>query len=285
MENQENELNLGANEQNIGADEHVGSYLRRIREAQGLELEQLSKAIRLGKKVLQAIEDNQWDFFPAEAYLRSYIASICDKLSLDKHEVLKRFSAETNSHFKVTQKNVISNEEPTQESSSGNTAKIVMLVLIVILVIMFFVFKTLDSSSAEAQPVPVATTSSIEPEPTDAEATEAADSLAKSDSIPVSQVSQTVEIESVSDTLRFECSPSATDNTCGVSHKGVDIKMNYFRNYTYRYVNRRDTAQITITVPSRTRLLMNGSRVDYEKYNTLVFFGGKIISKSNRDLR
>ncbi|MCL2282229.1 MAG: hypothetical protein FWC26_02815, partial [Fibromonadales bacterium] len=91
-----------------------------------------------------------------------------------------------------------------------------------------------------------------------------------------------VSSQKTQDTLLFEC----LSNTCGVSLKGFDTKMHYFTKTASRYINHNDTVQITITVPIRTKLLMNGSKLEYGKYNnTLLFHKGNIISKSNRDLR
>jgi cytoskeletal protein RodZ len=268
--------------QDFGVDERVGNYLRRIREANGLELEQLSKSIRLGKNIIQAIEDNKWETFPTEAYLRSYIASICDKLAVDKHEVLRRFSYEVNSHFQITQTNIVDKNSQSQDSSENNS-KVIAIVILVGIVIAFFVIKTLSDGSAS--PVPVEVPSVSEEFESSAETEEFLDSLSQSDSVPAAQAAEKETRNATTDTLRFECSPSSTDPTCGVSLKGLDVKMNYFRNFTYRYVNSRDTSHITITVPDRTRLLINGTRTDYGKFNTILFFDGKIISKTNRELR
>jgi transcriptional regulator with XRE-family HTH domain len=266
--------------QDFGIDERVGSYLRRIREAHGLELEQLSKSIRLSKSILQAIEENKWETFPTEAYLRSYISSICDKLSLDKHEVLRKFSAEVNSHFQIAQRNIVDKNEQSQDSSD-NTSKIVAVVILIGLAIAFFAVKTLSGGSSRPAPVTVPL---VEEQESSTETEEILDSLSQSDSVPAGQAVEK-EAKNATDTLRFECSPSSTDPTCGVSLRGLDMKMNYFRNFTYRYINTKDTSHITITVPGRTRLLVNGSRLDYGNFNTILFYDGKIISKSNRELR
>jgi cytoskeletal protein RodZ len=329
-EKQEHNLSLGENER-------VGDYLRRIREVRGLDLEHLAKSIRLGKNILQAIEDNNWSFFPTEAYLRSYIVSLCDKLSLDKNIVLDKFSVEINSQFRVTQTNVVGELSQKKEPPQSNISKVAIVIIMVIIAILFFANKLLKKNfEEEDEPAP---TMHLEEE-LESQEESASDSLVKNDSVAVeakaaevtakaaetakateaAKAAETAEAAkaakaaevakaaeaakaaaeaakaakaaeaiaaSTSDTLalRFECVPSPTDNTCGVSLKGTDLKMNYFVRMTSRYIKRSDTAQVTITVPDRTRLFVNNIKLEYGKYNTLIFYNGSIIDKVNRELR
>jgi Uncharacterized protein conserved in bacteria len=273
-----------------GADEKVGSYLRRVREARGLELEQLAKFIRLGLNVLQAIEENNWSFFPTEAYLRSYIGSICEKLSVDKVAVLKRLSVEINSQLGVVIQASLFEEQNNEGGlSSGNISKIVIVVILVIFMILFFVNKILDGY--EGKPAPEAPASVInEAMPTEEDN---AENIPDSLSQQVEPIEQQVSVSTPTfpdnpnkvDTLRFECTPSPTDDKCGVKQAGVNPAMGWFKNVSYRYVTRKDSSQITITVPDRTRLFINGARLDYGRFNTLTFYKGQIVSKINRDLK
>ena len=273
-----------------GTDEKVGSYLRRVREARGLELEQLAKFIRLGLNVLQAIEENNWSFFPTEAYLRSYIGSICEKLSVDKIAVLKRLSVEINSQLGVVvQTNIFDEQNNENGLSSGSISKIVIIIILAIFMILFFANKILDGY--EGKPMPEASlpekneTASAEEDSVE----NIPDSLSQQGETMEQQASIPAQMlpESLNkiDTLRFECTRSPTDSTCGVKLAGVNTNMGWFKNVAYRYINRKDSSQVTITVPARTRLFINGTRLDYGKYNTLTFHKGQIVNKINRDLR
>jgi len=274
-----------------GADEKVGSYLRRVREARGLELEQLAKFIRLGLNVLQAIEENNWNFFPTEAYLRSYVGSICEKLSVDKVAVLKRLSAEINSQLGVVIQTSVFEEQNSENGlSSGNISKIIIVVILAIFVILFFVNKVLDSY--EAKPAPEAPPQVIEEAAPNGE--DNAESAPDTSSLQVEPLEQEASLAATTtgpenlnkvDTLRFECTPSLTDDKCGVKQAGVNTAMGWFKNTSYRYITRKDSSQITITVPDRTRLFINGTRLDYGKFNTLIFHKGQIVNKINRELR
>ncbi|MDR2593832.1 MAG: helix-turn-helix domain-containing protein [Fibromonadaceae bacterium] len=285
-EEHENDLNLGENER-------VGDYLHRIRKIRGLELENLAKSIRLGKNILEAIESNNWNYFPTEAYLRSYIVSLCDKLSLDKNVVLKQFSAEINSQFWITQTNIMSESDPEKDSPdapSSNVPKAAIIIILVIIVILFFASKMLNGYSTEEDDF------DMEEETTKTEEIEGLEENANApdtsgvavlDTVPLP--TRAVEVPAAVvpgvDTLRFECIPSPTDSTCGVTVKGVDTKMGYFKKMTNKYLNREDTSQVTITVPLRTKLFVNNTKQDYGNFNTLLFYNGQIVNKINRELR
>jgi len=285
-EEQKNDLNLGENER-------VGDYLKRIRKIRGLDLEHLAKSIRLGKNILEAIEDNNWNYFPTEAYLRSYIVSLCDKLSLDKSIVLKKFSAEINSQFWITQTNIMSDSDQEKEPSdtSSNVPKAAIIIILAIIVLLFFASKILSNYSKEDEDEDefymeeTQKTEGVE----DLEEN-ASDTLGIKDTVPLFKAGEVPDVPTPvvipgSDTLRFECTPSATDSTCGVTVKGLDPKMNYFKKMTNRYLNREDTSQVTITVPLRTKLFVNNIKQDYGNFNTILFYNGKIVNKINRELR
>ncbi|MDR2583739.1 MAG: helix-turn-helix domain-containing protein [Fibromonadaceae bacterium] len=283
-EEQKNDLDLGENER-------VGDYLHRIRKLRGLDLDHLAKSIRLGKNILEAIESNNWNYFPTEAYLRSYIVSLCDKLSLDKSLVLKKFSAEINSQFWITQTNIMSDseqEKDSPEASASNVPKAAIIIILVIIAILFFASKMLNNYSREDD-------DDFDME--EVQKTEESETLEENapdtldvkviDTVPLPTKAAEVEPAVVPglDTLRFECTPSATDSTCGITVKGMDQKMSYFKKVTSRYINREDTMQVTITVPNRTKLFVNNTKLDYGTFNTLLFYNGKVVNKINRELR
>ena len=270
----------------LGANEKVGDYLQRVRKIRGVELEHLAKAIRLSKNIVESIEENRWSDFPTEAYLRSYIISICEKLLIDKREVIKRFSSEINSRFAVSQSNMMGDSEQESKTSNSNVSKIAIAVIVVIALALFISKKVLYSSY-EGEPVHEPLNSDIEEPEVQVQdpshANESGEAFAQETATAAPEVP--VPAEPANDTLRLECSHSATDNTCGVSLKGLDPKMYYFTRLANRYVSHNDTMQLTITVPDRTKLFVNGAKTEYGKFNTLFFYNGKIVNKLNRDLR
>jgi transcriptional regulator with XRE-family HTH domain len=269
MEEQENNSSPNTNEK-------VGDYLRRIREARGLKLEQLAKSIRLGLNILQAIEENNWGFFPTEAYLRSYIASMCEKLSVDKNIVLKKFSAETDSQFAVEQMNVFDEENPEDNPSSGGISKIVVIIILAIIAVLLF---ALNKSREEKLALAASSSSQVDDENQDKGDSAKSDTLGQSKPNSDSQTAQAIPPidPNKKDTLRFECLERKGSSCLGIKIRG-DEKTT-FGNRIERIVNHNDTTRITITLPINTGLFINGIRAQYGSYSTLFLYKGKIIHK------
>jgi hypothetical protein len=260
------------------ANEKVGDYLHRMREAHKIELKQMAKSIRLNEEILHAIEENRWGYFKIDAYLRCYIVAMCEKMSLDKSEVLRRLSFEKNSLSSM----VDAPEKPERgKSSEGSGFQVKIAIALVIAAALFFVVKALNSGAGIAHSDQ--DDSEIGQEH-DASAEDAAHEAKQDSLLAIESVAAPAVDSSAIDTLRFECTPVETDSTCGISLRGLDIKVRYFKRVERRYIIRGDTSQVTITVPIRTKLFLNDERIDYSKFNTLIFHNGEMISKYNRDL-
>ena len=276
---EEQEINL-----DFDSNEKIGDYLRRVREARGLNMEHLAKSIRLGKNILQDIEDNRWDKFPAEAYLRSYISSICEKLSVDKAMVLKKFSIDSNSHFSVEQ-NIMGEE--TNEPKSSGVAKILIIVILLIAAILFFVNKILNDESEndpfEEEPQQEAIIETpVEDDTIDP------DTIAKSEPIEPAPTSPKIpKTPRTQDTLRFECDP-VPEKSCGAIRLSSD-KTTWFTKSKELYINHNDTTQVIIYNPYQTRLFVNNTRYKYNlsnsRNNTFLFYRGEIRGSSYKELR
>ena len=275
---EEQEINL-----DLDSNEKIGDYLRRVREARGLNIEHLAKSIRLGKNILQDIEDNRWDKFPAEAYLRSYISSMCEKLSVDKAAVIKKFSIDSNSHFNVEQ-NIIGEEK--SEPKSNSTAKVLIVVILLIAAISFFVNKILNEE-LENDPFEEETQQEAIVEPSVEDSMEP-DTVAKSDPIEPAHASPRIpQTSRTQDTLRFECDP-VPEKSCGAIKLGSD-KTTWFTKSKELYINHGDSTQVVIYNPYQTRLFVNNTRYKYNingsENNTFLFYKGEILSSSYKKLK
>jgi len=274
---EEQEINL-----DLDSNEKIGDYLRRVREARGLNIEHLAKSIRLGKNILQAIEDNRWNEFPTEAYLRSYISSMCEKLSVDKTAVLKKFSIDSDSHFCVEQ-NIIN--EQKDEPKPNSVAKILIIIILLIAAIMFFVNKLFLSGESESYydeepPLPKATVE------TPVEDSINSDTIAVPKSQPIESAPANLQIPKTprtQDTLRFECDP-VPDKSCGAIRVGKENKASWFVKSKELYINHNDTTRVIIYNPYNTRLFINSIRNKYNvnasQNNTFLFYKGEIRGSS-----
>lgn len=80
-------------------DERLGAYLTRAREARGMSAADLATVTHLSEKNVELIEAGDWKAFPIEAYLRSYLNSISNKLGLDQKRVLDWYGAESGTRY------------------------------------------------------------------------------------------------------------------------------------------------------------------------------------------
>ena len=72
----------------------VGQRLRQRREARGQTLESVSRATRLSRAVLLALEEERFDEVGARVYLRGHLRAYAQHLELDADAVLERVEAQ-----------------------------------------------------------------------------------------------------------------------------------------------------------------------------------------------
>jgi len=71
--------------------ETLGRYLRRERESRSMSLEELSRATRIGLPFLEALERDDFGFFPQREFIRGFLKGYARHLGLDVEEVLGRY--------------------------------------------------------------------------------------------------------------------------------------------------------------------------------------------------
>jgi flagellar biosynthesis protein FlhG len=76
----------------LGPDtEFSGATLRKVREAQGIELVEISAHTKIGRSHLTAIEDEAWEDLPAEVYVRGFLVEVAKFLRLDPAQVQRTY--------------------------------------------------------------------------------------------------------------------------------------------------------------------------------------------------
>lgn len=71
----------------------IGLTLRQARENRGLTLEDVEEQIKIRKKYLEALENEQFDVLPGHVYVRGFIRSYARHLDLDSAELVSRYEA------------------------------------------------------------------------------------------------------------------------------------------------------------------------------------------------
>jgi cytoskeletal protein RodZ len=66
----------------------VGELLSKERIRKGLTLKQIEKEIRVREKVLQAVEDNNWEDFSSKIYITGVIKNYAQFLNLDPNKMI-----------------------------------------------------------------------------------------------------------------------------------------------------------------------------------------------------
>lgn len=74
--------------------ESVGAFLRTIREEKALRLEEIAQSTKIAKKHLEAIERDQLELLPGEAYQRIFVRAYAQELGIS-HEELDKVLAES----------------------------------------------------------------------------------------------------------------------------------------------------------------------------------------------
>jgi len=76
----------------IGPDtEFTGAMLRKVREAQGVDIGEISERTKIGRLHLAALEDEAWTQLPAEVYVRGFLAEVAKFLRLDPSQVQRTY--------------------------------------------------------------------------------------------------------------------------------------------------------------------------------------------------
>lgn len=107
--------------------ETIGQYLRREREARNVSLEELSRGTRIKRAFLEAIEKDDFNFFPKRNFVVGFLKGYTRYLGLPCEEVIKRYlrQAELESRkINFRQLALFPKFTPTQELVEGGTLKV-----------------------------------------------------------------------------------------------------------------------------------------------------------------
>jgi cytoskeleton protein RodZ len=100
----------------------AGALLRQYREAAGLNLEDLSKQLRVSKTKLMALEQDNWTELTDVVFVRSLALSVCRYLKVDATAVLEALPRHTPSSLKTYDANGLNSpvERPKFYGASGS---------------------------------------------------------------------------------------------------------------------------------------------------------------------
>lgn len=133
-------------------NERLGDFLARVRESQGLTIDDLAERTKISVKMLHYIEASDWKSLPVDAYVRSYLNSVSSKLGLDTKAVLKMYAEEVGASFEIREAEPIKNIAPMtdEEKKPRSKAVPVAIVAILVLLVVGLHFVTREKIASEA---------------------------------------------------------------------------------------------------------------------------------------
>jgi cytoskeleton protein RodZ len=80
----------GRNGNNGGVDEGVGATLREARNRRKIDLSEVEAATKIRVRYLRAMENEEWDLLPGEAYARGFVRTYAAYLGLDAERLAEQ---------------------------------------------------------------------------------------------------------------------------------------------------------------------------------------------------
>lgn len=84
--------------------EAIGSFLKRHRQSQGKDLEEVADQTHISVSILQAIEEDNFKALPAEVFTRGFVRNYAQHLGLDPSEALAWYIAQHGGEERPTEK-------------------------------------------------------------------------------------------------------------------------------------------------------------------------------------
>jgi cytoskeleton protein RodZ len=73
----------------------IGTYLREVRAARGISLEDLARSTRINRRYLEALEAEHFQELPAPVFTKGFIRAYCQALEQSPDEALRRYGEQT----------------------------------------------------------------------------------------------------------------------------------------------------------------------------------------------
>ena len=118
-----------------GADEaNLGAMLRQAREQRNLSVVDLARCLRLEPRVIEYLENNQFDKLPAPAFIRGYVRSIAKEVDIDSAPLIAVF----NLRIRDEPPSILDFESrpPVQITSDSNIIRYTTIALCIVMVMM-----------------------------------------------------------------------------------------------------------------------------------------------------
>lgn len=107
----------------------VGTFLRQLREAKSLSVEEISRATRMPQSSVERIEADRFDELPGEVFVRGFLKAYARALGVPAEEVLARYTASRRVAW-VTPLPMASTAKPARTRRFGVAIAFVLLLIL-----------------------------------------------------------------------------------------------------------------------------------------------------------
>jgi len=136
----------------LSQERTVGEILLEAREKAGLSLEDVSGETKIPRRMLEYLETDNFDAFPARVYARGFLKSYAELLGLDVDYILNKFEVQTTQDHKSRGDMWEIETEVVEERIAPPGLIKKVLVAIVVIVVLFIVIKALVGGRDEPKP-------------------------------------------------------------------------------------------------------------------------------------
>lgn len=140
------------------SDETLGSFLKRHRQSQGKELEEIAKKTRIHASTLRAIEEDNPKALPADVFARGFIKNYAQYLGLDPNEALAWYieqnAGEAKPPEKINVQEVLAGEAMAEVQTFPFGRFVVFFIVVGVLFLAGYLVLNFLNSSAPPPDVP-----------------------------------------------------------------------------------------------------------------------------------
>ena len=110
--------------------ESIGRYLRRERELRQISLEELAQTTRIPFKMLEHIEDDDFEKLPGEVFARGFLKCYARALGVEADEVLAVYGQQNRRAVAVTPAPIMAIQPPERGRRFGIAIALVILLIL-----------------------------------------------------------------------------------------------------------------------------------------------------------
>ncbi len=116
----------------------IGETLSKARIKRGISVKDVEKNIKIRSKYLSAIENNDYEQIPGQAYVLGFIKSYAGYLGLDAQALVTRYQRENEDLINQSNPFVIGDEKEDNKKAARKYLLFIFLIMIVALTIFIF---------------------------------------------------------------------------------------------------------------------------------------------------